>query len=359
MKRIVIYIIILYCFYSNTFAQNSPYSREPKETQTQNDNRGIGVLRYPQISKEDETQLDIISNNYNPDGKQYKYKSKCTDYTYDVISNFIKENNTDETVITKGKTKSTEKPNQKHFYNLWYIAGVDDSKNVPKDYVNDKRGSVAALEYSGFGEQVPNTNAQRYDFAQVWRKDGSGHSVIFKNWVDDKGNPTTYENAKGIKYRSDNGTASNHGVADKIEYFEQNGKTRIDKNEVYVARLNSSAIPPKDVAKKIVDDMFNDLKNSQSASTNVQNVEGGHFLKTLITGVIIDNTLENGYYSLIKIKDYKVVMVNKNDFAKINTDFWVTEFKQATGTYKFKNQKVEIKTRNEVVPNNNKGQRGL
>jgi hypothetical protein len=358
MKQFIIYVL-LSCLCYNGFAQNSPYSREQKETQTQNENRGIGVLRYPQISKEDEVQLDIISNNYNPDGKQYKYKSKCTDYTYDVISNFIKENNTDETVITKGKTKSTEKLNHKHFYNLWYIAGVEDSKNVPKDYLNDKRGSVAALEYSGFGQQIPNENAQRYDFAQVWRKNGSGHSVIFKNWVDDKGNPTTYENAKGIKYRSDNGTESNHGVADKIEYFEKNGKTQIDKNEVYVARLNSSAIPPKDVAKKIVDNMFNDLKNNQPTTANSQNTEGGHFLKTLITSVIIDNTLEIGYYSLVKIRDYKIVIVNKNDFAIVDSGFWTKEFKQVEGVYRFKNQEVKPKPRNEVVPNKKRERRGL
>jgi len=99
---------------------------------------------------------------------------KCTDFTFDVFQNFIVNNNCDSSKMDS------------IFNKLWYLNTFD---SVPDEYLfkNEKRGCVAAMEYSGLGKQISLQNAQKYDFVQFWRGNFiSGHSAIFLNWVDEK-----------------------------------------------------------------------------------------------------------------------------------------------------------------------------
>lgn len=90
-----------------------------------------------------------------------------------------------------------------------------------------KQGQVATKNL-GIGFPVEFKDAKKGDFAQIWRKNGSGHSVIFLDWVK-KGNEIV-----GIKYRGSQPVTD--GVGDRVEYTQ--GKSGIDLDHVYLWRLN-------------------------------------------------------------------------------------------------------------------------
>lgn len=91
-----------------------------------------------------------------------------------------------------------------------------------------KRLSGPAIANIGVGSEVSWDDAKPGDFAQLWRSSGSGHSVIFLNWVyDDNGEK------KGINYR---GSQTATGIANKIEYLKT-GARRSGITELYFSRL--------------------------------------------------------------------------------------------------------------------------
>ncbi len=112
------------------------------------------------------------------------------------------------------------------FKQIWY--GAKDYKKGDKESL-----STAALQKYGLGYEVPHESAKPGDIAQIWRKNGSGHSVIFKDWVydDDK-------NVVGIKYRSTQ--KATKGVGDRTEMFGD----KIDPSQIYLARIGKQNRPP-------------------------------------------------------------------------------------------------------------------
>lgn len=92
----------------------------------------------------------------------------------------------------------------------------------------DGPGPSVAFENYGVGEEITDVSKLRPgDFVQFWRHSGSGHNVIFIDWVKD-GDEIT-----GIQYWSTQ--SSTGGIAYKTESFGSSGST-IDRNLVFAAR---------------------------------------------------------------------------------------------------------------------------
>ncbi len=92
----------------------------------------------------------------------------------------------------------------------------------------DGPGPSIAMETYGVGEEITDVSKLRPgDFVQFWRHSGSGHNVIFVDWVKD-GDEIT-----GLEYWSTQ--SSTDGIAYRTEYFGSSGSS-IDPNLVYGAR---------------------------------------------------------------------------------------------------------------------------
>jgi len=112
-----------------------------------------------------------------------------------------------------GKSVSTIKK----FFNEWYSEGGQFGKLC-----------VSALINLGIGNQVKMENAVAGDFCQIWRKNKSGHSVIFLEHVR-KNNRIV-----GIRYRSSQ--KSTNGIGDNVEYFT-NGGGSVLVDKTYFGRM--------------------------------------------------------------------------------------------------------------------------
>ena len=91
---------------------------------------------------------------------------------------------------------------------------------------------VVAAESLGIGAERPLKDAQPGDFVQLWRANGTGHSVVGLRWISKDGRLIALE------YRSSQGSTG--GGGDRIEYFTDvpgmNGTIRRDRT--YVCRLH-------------------------------------------------------------------------------------------------------------------------
>lgn len=115
----------------------------------------------------------------------------------------------------------------KEFLKLWYGAPGGDKTLV-----------VLAAETLGVGRAVPLEEAKAGDFVQLWREGGSGHSVIFLDWVIEEGMKI------GLRYRSSQ--KATDGIGDRVEYFsdasDPTTKTgKVLRNETYACRLFQNA----------------------------------------------------------------------------------------------------------------------
>jgi hypothetical protein len=99
-------------------------------------------------------------------------------------------------------------------------------------YGPDKKTCVTAITNANIGKEIKFEQAQPGDFCQLWRTNGSGHNVIFLNFIKNKNNDII-----GIKYRSTQ--TKTNGIGDNIEYFKGFGG-KVNKNDTYFARLNNS-----------------------------------------------------------------------------------------------------------------------
>ena len=106
----------------------------------------------------------------------------------------------------------------KKFFNDWYGAGGAFGKLC-----------VSALINIGIGNEVSLENAVAGDFCQIWRKSGSGHSVIFLEHIQKN------DKIVGIKYRSSQ--KSTNGIGDNTEYFTDGGGSVL-KDKTYFGRMN-------------------------------------------------------------------------------------------------------------------------
>ncbi len=94
-----------------------------------------------------------------------------------------------------------------------------------------RRGPLDALEWKGLGAAIPAEDAGAGDFVQLWRKSGSGHSVIFVSWVVEGGRRT------GIRYWSTQG--STNGIGVHTESLAGEGASGVDLDKTYFARVGA------------------------------------------------------------------------------------------------------------------------
>lgn len=80
-------------------------------------------------------------------------------------------------------------------------------------------GPSLALEEFGLGRTIEPEEALPGDFVQIWRRQGSGHSVIFLSWVRDEDGEIA-----GFRYWSSQ--PGTDGIAPAIEYFAPEGAER-------------------------------------------------------------------------------------------------------------------------------------
>ncbi len=125
--------------------------------------------------------------------------------------------------------------------NLNGIKAKDFDKFIRKWFVLEANGDGPglALKAYGLGKSIDKMkDVLPGDFVQIWRTNGSGHSVIFIEWLTNDDSDTT-----GMKYWSTQ--TSTHGVNYNNEYFKDFGG-KIDKNVTHYSR----AFKPKYFIKK-------------------------------------------------------------------------------------------------------------
>ena len=89
------------------------------------------------------------------------------------------------------------------------------------------------MEDLGIGRAIDPNDARPGDFATFQRVGrGAGHSVIFLEYVRDRGVIV------GVKYRSSQ--PGTDGIGDAVEYFASSGYryANVDPKRFYVCRLN-------------------------------------------------------------------------------------------------------------------------
>ena len=143
--------------------------------------------------------------------------SFCCGYTYAVAV---------EVAQARGLLDAKSVEDLRRFLKLWYGAPGGDRTLV-----------VQALEELEIGHAVALEEAQPGDFVQLWRTTGSGHSVVFLEWVEERGERV------GFRYRSSQ--PATDGVGDVTEFFADAGGHggKVLRAETYVGRLNEGLRP--------------------------------------------------------------------------------------------------------------------
>ena len=112
------------------------------------------------------------------------------------------------------------------------LNGINDSEiwTFRRDwYVRDLKGEgpTAAMENYGVGTDVGGfENWERGDFVQLWRKNGSGHTAVFWDWILDDD-----DSIMGLEYVSCQGD----GLDFNDEYFGSHGSA-LDPQYMWAAR---------------------------------------------------------------------------------------------------------------------------
>lgn len=142
-------------------------------------------------------------------------RSYCSGITFEVFFQAYQAYNEANGFTRIGDLDSLDK--MEEFRRKWYGVG------------GDRRTIKHALESSGLGYQVTDLNqVEPGDFVQIWRHSGSGHTVIFINWIKD-----TEGEILGFNYWSTN---TNQGPGYREEYFGDSGKAMI-LNETYFMKV--------------------------------------------------------------------------------------------------------------------------
>ena len=106
----------------------------------------------------------------------------------------------------------------------------------------NRRTLVRALTKTKLGQEVHGfEKARRGDFLQLWRHSGSGHSVVFLEWVREK------KEIIGFKYWSTQG--STNGIGTRTEYFATEEEAKKDsakrkgviREQTYIVRASRPA----------------------------------------------------------------------------------------------------------------------
>ena len=139
----------------------------------------------------------------------------CCGYTLAVVMRAMNE---------LGLLEEKSAAQMRRFQKLWYGATSEDRRRLV----------AYAVEDLGVGREVERAEARPGDFLQLWRTDGSGHSVVFLGWETDGSGQRV-----GVRYRSSQG--STHGIGDATERFAHHGG-RVDPQSLHFARLNASQV---------------------------------------------------------------------------------------------------------------------
>tara|TARA_R110000868_G_scaffold365416_1_gene628283 strand:- start:157 stop:795 length:639 start_codon:yes stop_codon:yes gene_type:complete len=148
---------------------------------------------------------DKIIRSYDEGGP-----SHCCGFTLSIA--FIAATN-------RGLLESKTEKEVSKFSSEWYSAGGKDGKLC-----------VTALENLSIGKEVSLENAQEGDFCQLWRTNGSGHSVIFESHIYDG------DIIIGFNYRSSQ--KSTDGIGSSKEYFSDSNKGKVSRGVTYFGRMN-------------------------------------------------------------------------------------------------------------------------
>ncbi|QDT69673.1 hypothetical protein MalM25_26120 [Planctomycetes bacterium MalM25] len=140
--------------------------------------------------------------------------SFCCGYTFAVAVRAAEE---------RGLLADKSVEEMKRFLKLWYGAPGGDKTLV-----------VLAAQTLGVGRATPLDEAEPGDFVQLWREGGSGHSVIFLEWVEEANQRV------GFRYRSSQ--PATDGVGDRTEYFADapDHDGRVLRDQTYACRLLES-----------------------------------------------------------------------------------------------------------------------
>jgi uncharacterized protein YgiM (DUF1202 family) len=105
------------------------------------------------------------------------------------------------------------------FLLTWYVA--NGNKRVSNIEV--------AVEKYGLGKRVARfEEARSGDFMDLSRSNGTGHTVVFQNWVRNNSGHIT-----GVRYWS----SQSSGIGFNTEYFDTSGRGNVLSNQVYIARV--------------------------------------------------------------------------------------------------------------------------
>lgn len=151
----------------------------------------------------------------NPNGSKSCF---CCGLTFEVFFNAMQQLNSD---LGNGEDVNGMTVSEiRNFLHLWFVL----------DLWGD--GPGAAMQAYGIGSVIANwEDVQSGDFVQLWRTTGSGHSVIFINWITNNSDEKV-----GIRYWSTQG--STNGINYNTEYFTGAGGS-IDPKFIYFSRLHS------------------------------------------------------------------------------------------------------------------------
>ena len=150
--------------------------------------------------------------NANPDSSHSTY---CCGLTFEIYFRSIKRLNQD--LGREESINGMSASDFSHFISMWFV------QNTLGD------GPGIALDQYGLGDKIPDMkDVTKGDFVQIWRTGGSGHSVIFINWVINTAGDTT-----GMRYWSTQ--TSTNGANYNTEYFSGYGGS-IDKTHTFYSR---------------------------------------------------------------------------------------------------------------------------
>lgn len=179
-----------------------------------------GTYPYSWVNSYKGVSRDLYYNgtkiaNANPDSSHSTF---CCGLTFEVYFRTIMQYNKDHGYPENINNMSADDFNR--FISLWF---VQEAKGD---------GPGIALEAYGLGDRIMEmSDVKKGDFVQIWRTSGSGHSVIFINWViNDEGDTT------GMKYWSTQ--PGTQGVNYNTEYFAGYGG-KVDKAHTHYSRAHT------------------------------------------------------------------------------------------------------------------------
>jgi hypothetical protein len=152
---------------------------------------------------------DVLVAEGDPEGRCF-----CVGLTWEVYMRAWEE--VDRTTGGDGDINGLSVDDLYTFRVDWFVRELDGA------------GPSVAMENYGVGEEITDpAKLLPGDFLQFWRHSGSGHNVIFVDWVKQGGEIV------GVDYWSTQG--STDGVAYNTEYFGASGSS-IDPNLVFAGR---------------------------------------------------------------------------------------------------------------------------